>query len=59
MQMAAIAFARDVIGFKDANTEENDKKTKHPVIHLIPNQRELVKRRAYGEQCGLGIGMPK
>jgi CTP synthase len=54
MQLATIGFARDVIGFKDANTEENDKKTKHPVIHFIPNQRELVKRRAYGGTMRLG-----
>ena len=54
MQMAAIAFARDVIGFKDANTEENDKKTKHPVIHLIPSQKDLIKKRAYGGTMRLG-----
>jgi CTP synthase len=54
MQMAVIAFARDVIGFKDANTEENDKKTKHPVIHFIPSQKELIKHRAYGGTMRLG-----
>ncbi len=54
MQLATIAFARDILGFKDANTEENDKKTKHPVIHLIPNQRDLIKRRAYGGTMRLG-----
>ena len=54
MQLAAIAFARDVIGFKDANTEENDKNTKHPVIHLIPSQKDLIKRRAYGGTMRLG-----
>jgi CTP synthase len=54
MQLAVIAFARDVLGFKDANTEENDKKTKHPVIHFIPSQKELVKHRAYGGTMRLG-----
>jgi CTP synthase len=54
MQLATIAFARDIIGFKDANTEENDKKTKHPVIHFIPSQKELVKHRAYGGTMRLG-----
>jgi CTP synthase len=54
MQLAVIAFARDVIGFKDANTEENDKKTKHPVIHFIPSQKELLKHRAYGGTMRLG-----
>ena len=54
MQLAAIAYARDVLGFKDANTTENDPKTKHPVIHLIPSQKELMKRRAYGGTMRLG-----
>ncbi len=54
MQLAVIAFARDVLGFKDANTTENDFKTKHPVIHLIPSQKELMKRRSYGGTMRLG-----
>ena len=33
MQMATIEFARDVLGFKDANTEEAEDGTGHPVIH--------------------------
>jgi CTP synthase len=54
MQLAVIAFARDVLGFKDANTAENDKKTKYPVIHLIPSQKALMERRAYGGTMRLG-----
>jgi len=54
MQLAVIAFARDVLGFKDANTTENNPKTKQPVIHLIPSQKELMKRRAYGGTMRLG-----
>ncbi len=54
MQLAVIAYARDILGFKDANTTENSEKTKHPVIHLIPSQKELMKRRAYGGTMRLG-----
>lgn len=54
MQLAVIAFARDVLGYKDANTEENDKKSSHQVIHLIPNQKELLEKRAYGGTMRLG-----
>ena len=54
MQLASIAFARDVLGWKDANTEENDKKTKHPVIHLMPQQKEVMERRSYGGTMRLG-----
>ena len=53
MQLATIAFARDVLGFKDANSEEN-KKTKHPVIHFIKRQKDLVARREYGGTMRLG-----
>lgn len=35
MQAALIEFARNVLSFKDANSIEFDKKTKHPVFKLI------------------------
>jgi len=54
MQLAVIAYARDIMEFKDADTTENNKNTKHPVIHLIPSQKELMKRRAYGGTMRLG-----
>lgn len=54
MQLAVVAFARDVVGFKDANTTENAPNTKHPVIHIIPSQKALMERRAYGGTMRLG-----
>jgi CTP synthase len=54
MQLAVIAFARSVLGWKDANTAENDPKSKHPVIYLIPSQKEIMERRAYGGTMRLG-----
>lgn len=54
MQLACIAFARDVIGWKDANTAENDPKSSHQVIHLMPAQEEFMKNRAYGGTMRLG-----
>ena len=54
MQLAAVSFARDVLGLKNANTVENNPKTKYPVIHFIPNQKELMERRAYGGTMRLG-----
>lgn len=54
MQLAVISFARDIIGWKDADTEENNKTTKHPVIHLMPAQEEFMKHRAYGGTMRLG-----
>lgn len=54
MQLAAIAFARDVMGWKDANTTENNPKTAHPVVYLIPAQKEFMDNRAYGGTMRLG-----
>jgi len=54
MQLAAVSFARDVLGWKDANTTENDPKTKHDVIHLMPAQEKFMKNRAYGGTMRLG-----
>jgi CTP synthase len=54
MQLAAVAFARDMLGWKDANTEENDKKAPHKVIHFIEEQRELLKANKYGATMRLG-----
>ena len=54
MQLATVAFARDILDWMDANTTENDPKTKHPVISLIEKQKILMKRRAYGGTMRLG-----
>jgi len=54
MQLAVVAFARNVLGWTDANTTENDLKTAHPVIHLIPDQEKILKARSYGGSMRLG-----
>ncbi|MEK7598068.1 MAG: CTP synthase [Patescibacteria group bacterium] len=54
MQLAVIAFARDVLGWSDANTNENSSKTKHPVIHLMPAQKKYMDKRSYGGTMRLG-----
>ncbi len=54
MQMAVIEFARNACGLKDANTEEADPKTPHPVIHIMPGQKELIEKKGYGGTIRLG-----
>ncbi|MBI4080348.1 MAG: CTP synthase [Candidatus Levybacteria bacterium] len=54
MQLAVVAFARDILGWKDANTTEVDPKTTHPVIDLMPKQKEFMEKRAYGGTMRLG-----
>ena len=40
MQMATVEFARDVLGYQDANTTEADPKTKHNVIDIMADKRD-------------------
>jgi CTP synthase len=54
MQMAAIEFARDVLGYKDANSAEVNPDTKHPVIHVMTDQAELIAKKQYGGTIRLG-----
>ena len=42
MQMAIVEFARDVVGFRDANSAELDPDTSHPVIALMPEQNQVT-----------------
>ena len=44
MQVAVIEFARNVVGLKNANSTEFDKKTPYPVIDLMPEQKGINKK---------------
>ncbi len=44
MQIAVIEFARDVLGYKDANSSEFDPESLHKVIDLMPDQRGIVPK---------------
>ena len=46
MQCAVIEYARNVVGWKGANSSEFNDKTKHAVIDLMPEQRKLRKKGA-------------
>lgn len=54
MQLAVVEYARNVLGYADAHTLECDPDTKHPVIHMVHGQAEILKRRAYGGTMRLG-----
>jgi CTP synthase len=41
MQIAMIEYARNVLGFSDANSSEFNLSTSHPVIDLMPEQRDV------------------
>ena len=44
MQMAVVEFARDVLGIKDADSEEFNKETPNQVIHIMEEQKEIKKK---------------
>ena len=44
MQCTVIEYARDVLGWKDANSTEFDETTAHPVIDLMEEQRGVTQK---------------
>lgn len=44
MQCTAIEYARNVVGWKDANSTEFDEKTAHPVIDLMADQKGVTQK---------------
>lgn len=54
MQLMVVEYARNVAGLKDANTTEINPKTQHPVIDILPEQKERLARKDYGGSMRLG-----
>lgn len=54
MQLACVEFARNVLGYKDADTTENNPSTSYPVIHDIPERPDLMKIKSKGVSMRLG-----
>jgi CTP synthase len=44
MQCSVIEYARNVLGYKSANSTEIDEKTSHPVIHLMESQKTVTEK---------------
>ena len=54
MQMAVIEYARNVLKIVDATSEEINPKGKNLVIHLMEEQKDLMKAKKYGGTIRLG-----
>lgn len=52
MQCAVIEFGRNVLGYEDANTSEINSESTHPVIDLMPEQKDIDEK---GGTMRLGI----
>jgi CTP synthase len=48
MQMIAIEFARHFLGHSDANITEMVPTTTHLIVQMMPNQRNIQKKRVGG-----------
>ena len=44
MQLSVIEYARNVLGLKDSNSIEIDENTKNPVIHIMEEQKDIIKK---------------
>ncbi|MDD6473635.1 MAG: CTP synthase [Bacteroidales bacterium] len=60
MQMMVIEFARDVLGYTDANSREMDASTPHNVIDIMEDQKNIVDMggtmRLGAYECALSPG---
>lgn len=54
MQLATVEYARNVGKLKDANTVEINPKTKHPIIDVMPDQKDKIANHNMGGTMRLG-----
>lgn len=54
MQLMVVEYARNVLGWKDANTAEINPASMHLVIDIMPDQKKKMKEENYGGSMRLG-----
>jgi CTP synthase len=54
MQLLVIEYARNILGWKDANTAEINKTAQHLVIDIMPDQKIKLDNGDYGASMRLG-----
>jgi CTP synthase len=54
LQLMVIEFARNCCNLKGANSTEIDPKTKYPVIDVLKEQKEYLKKKLFGGTMRLG-----
>lgn len=54
MQLMTVEYARNVAGLEGAHTTEIAPDTKHPIIMILPEQKEKLARKDYGGSMRLG-----
>ncbi len=54
LQLAVVEYARNICGLQKANSTEIDPSTPHPVIDILPAQKEIMAENRYGGTMRLG-----
>jgi len=54
MQLLVVEYARDVLGLRDAHSTEVSPDTRHPVVDIMPEQKENMRKKNYGATMRLG-----
>lgn len=54
MQLMVIEYARNVLRLQGAHTTEVNAKTQYPVIDIMPEQKENLRKKNYGATMRLG-----
>ncbi len=54
LQLAVVEIMRNVVGLHDAHTTEVDPKTPHPVVDLLPEQKNILEQHRLGGSMRLG-----
>ncbi len=54
LQLALIEYSRNVCKLKNANTTEIDPKTPHPIVDILPTQKDILQQKKYGGTMRLG-----
>jgi CTP synthase len=54
MQLMTVEYARHVVGLDGAHTTEIDKKARHWLIDILPEQKEKLAKKDYGGSMRLG-----
>ena len=55
MQLAVIEVARHVAGIEEAHTVEINPATEHPIIDVMPEQKDIIAKGDYGGTMRLGV----
>ncbi|MBU6323327.1 MAG: CTP synthase [Patescibacteria group bacterium] len=55
MQLMTVEYARNVVGLEGAHTVEIDPATPHPIIDVMPDQKDVIAEGNYGGTMRLGV----